>query len=365
MSTNCAHFDFPDDDAYFRDLFRRAEAARVPLSGSLELTRRCNLRCVHCYLGPQARVCADPRREMTTAQVVGIIDQIVAAGCLDLLITGGEPLLRRDFPEVYRHAKLAGLRVTVFTNGTLVTDRLVDLFRDLPPQIVEISLYGATPETYERITGVAGSYRRCLAGIERLRDAGIRLGLKTMLMTLNQHEFEAIEAMALAYGARFRFDPVLNACLDGGREPLELRVPPDKAIHLEFASAERRQAWLDFRDRHLDLAPSDLLVRCSAAETGFYVDVFGNLQPCLVLPWLSYGLLMGTFREGWARMARVREIRAERGSRCNACQRRPYCGYCPGLLALENGDRELPSPYLCALGSERLRTIAQFKRKEL
>jgi radical SAM protein with 4Fe4S-binding SPASM domain len=370
---NCAHIEWPDDKAYFREFFRRAEAARVPLAGTLELTRRCNLRCLHCYLprshgteyqGPQERVHGDLGREMTTAQVLMIVDQLVAAGCLSLLITGGDPLLQRDFAEIYRHAKLAGVEVTVFTNGTLVTDRVVELFQDLPPRVVEISLYGATAETYERITGVPGSFRRCLAGIRRLHDGGIRLGLKTLLMTANSHELEAIEGLARSYGAKFRFDPVLNACLDGGREPLSLRLDVDEVVQLEFASRERRQGWIDFHTKYPEIAPADRLLQCGAGETLFHVDAFGNLQPCLMLPGASFSLLTGTFAEGWTQIASVRETRVSEDNRCSSCQRRPYCAYCPGLLALENGDPEIPSAYLCALGTERLRAVALFSQGE-
>jgi radical SAM protein with 4Fe4S-binding SPASM domain len=357
---DCPYLEWSDDKAYFRELFRRAEAARVPLAGSLELTRRCNLRCVHCYLGPQARVRRDRRNEMTTAQVLAILDQAIEAGCLNLLITGGEPLLRQDFADIYRHSKLAGVDVTVFTNGTLVADRIIELFKDLPPRVVEVSLYGATADTYERITGVPGSYGRCLAGIRRLHDGGIRLVVKTMLMTLNSHEFEAIEQLARAFGAKFRSDPVLNGCLDGGREPLGLRVDASEAVRLEFGNRERRQEWCDFHARYPEIPPSDRLFQCGAGETGFHVDAFGNLQPCLMLPGISYSLMTGTFAEGWAKMAHIRDIKVSDSNHCASCQRRVYCGYCPGLLALENGDPEIPSHYLCALGSERLRAITLF-----
>ena len=361
---DCAHIDWPDDQAFFRDLFRRAEAARVPLAGTLELTRRCNLRCAHCYLGPQEAVRAAGGREMRTAEVTGIIDQAAAAGCLSLLITGGDPLLRADFEAIYRHARLAGVEVAVFTNGTLVTRRIVDLFRDLPPRVVEITLYGATAATYEGITGVPGSFERCLAGVRRLHAAGIRLGLKTMLMTANLGELEAIERLALGFGAEFRFDPLLNACLDGGREPLSLRVDAREAVRLEFADPARGRRWADFHARHPVLAPSDRLYQCGAGETGFHVDAFGNLQPCLMLPNASYNLLAGSFAEGWAALAHLREVRAAAGNRCASCERRVYCGWCPGLLELENGDPELASPYLCALGSARLRAITEYGHTE-
>lgn len=356
---NCSHFEWPDDTAYFRDFFHRAYAARVPLSGSLELTQRCNLRCIHCYLGPQEQVRRVAAHEMDTAQVIGILDQIAAAGCLHLLITGGDPLLRHDFAEIYRHARLIGLNVTVFTNGTLVTQRIVELFQELPPRLVEISLYGATASTYERITGVPGSYRRCLEGIERLHKGGVRFGLKTMLMNLNRHELATIEALAADYGVRFRYDPLLNACLNGDCGPLSLRVDPAEVVRLEFADPQRRQDWLDYLARYADLPPSDRLIQCGAGQTAFYVDAFGNLKPCLMLPWLSCSLQNMTFADGWAALAQVREIKANADNRCAACPQRSYCGYCPGILALENGDPGIPSAYLCALGTERLRAAGR------
>ncbi len=140
------------------DFGRRLVNLRVPISGTLELTHRCNLGCVHCYLGSRQDRQHSAEREMTTDEVLSVLDQVAAAGCLNLVLSGGEPLLRRDFAEIYRHARGLGLVVTVFSNATLVTEELVDLFRDYPPYAVDISVYGATPATYEKVTGVAGSF---------------------------------------------------------------------------------------------------------------------------------------------------------------------------------------------------------------
>jgi len=364
MSSDCPYLDWPNDEGYFRDFFKRAEAARVPLNGSLELTRRCNLHCVHCYLGPQELVHKNAGQEMTTAQVLGILDQVAEAGCMSLLITGGDPLLRRDFPEIYRHAKLAGLDVTVFTNGTPITDKHIALFQEYPPRMVEITLYGATADTYERITGVSGSYKLCLTGIGKLHDGGIRLGLKTMLMTLNHHEFGAMKSLADDFGAKFRSDPVLNARLDGGREPLGLRMRPVEAIRLEFSIPQRRQQWIDFRRRYPRISSLKKLVECGAGKTVFHIDAYGNLQPCLMLPKFSHSLLTESFAAGWSRMTQMREIEVRADNRCASCQLRVYCGYCPGLLEFENGDPEIPVDYLCELGAERLRAITSYLEGE-
>src|SRR5258708_5136124 len=129
----------PVDSAWAEQFQIRVASDRVPLSGLLELTSRCNLRCVHCYLGPQDVYWAKREQELSTAQVLSIIDQITAAGCLYLGITGGDPMVRPDFPVIYTRARQNGLLVTVLCNGILVRDSVVELFKKYPPSCVEIS----------------------------------------------------------------------------------------------------------------------------------------------------------------------------------------------------------------------------------
>ncbi len=134
------------------------------------------------------------------------------------------------------HAKTNGLLVTVFTNGTLITDEIIQLFKDLPPQSVEISLYGATAPTYEKITGIKGSYKQCRNGIKNLLDHNINVKLKTILMTLNLHEFYDIENIAKNYGVNFRFDPAIFPCFNGNKAPVLLRVDPEEVVEKEFSN---------------------------------------------------------------------------------------------------------------------------------
>ena len=120
------------------------------------MTHRCNLRCVHCYLGDE-RNAESAGAERDTAFWCSVVDQIAEAGCLNLLITGGEPLRGRTSPRSTRARSARGLLVTVFTNGTRLDDSFVRLFNELPPELVEVSLYGATKETYDRVTAVPGA----------------------------------------------------------------------------------------------------------------------------------------------------------------------------------------------------------------
>ncbi|MGB3904717.1 MAG: radical SAM protein, partial [Anaerolineae bacterium] len=163
----CPHIPKTSYAEFSNRLHDKLGGKRVPIAGSLELTFRCNLRCVHCYLG-DTRAGIPGKQELTYAEIRDLLDQIVDEGCLWLLLTGGEPLVRPDFLDIYTYAKQKGLLVTLFTNGTLITPQIADYLQQWRPFVVEISLYGRTKETYEKVTGVPGSYERCMRGIQLL-----------------------------------------------------------------------------------------------------------------------------------------------------------------------------------------------------
>lgn len=356
----CPQTDWLSDDEYLRQFARRLAQERVPFSGSIALTHRCNLRCVHCYLGPQASLSEMRQREMSTEQVLSVIDQVVEAGCLMFLITGGEPLLRQDFAQVYRHAKTRGLLVTVFTNGTTITDEILDLFADLPPHAVEMTVYGATAATYERITGVKGSFARAVSGIERLLERGIHVRLKTILMTLNRHEFFDIEKMADEYGVKFRFDASIFARMDGDKGPTDLRVSPEEAVAKETAGPGVVSEWREYYERKRDIPAFDRLYNCGAGLTTFHVDPYGALQPCIMTWQYGYDLAGGSFEDGWRNVIpRIRERKPRPDYPCSDCDKRVLCGLCPAFFRLDTGAEDVCSEYLCAIGHLRYDVITR------
>jgi len=356
----CAHTEWLSTPDYLAEFNRRTAEQRVPVCGSIDLTHRCNLRCVHCYVRPRSANQELEQRELSTERLVSILDEIADAGCLYLLITGGEPLLRRDFPDVYCHAKMKGMLVTVFTNGTLISDETLALFRDLPPHQVEISLYGATAETYGKITGAPGAFEHCLGGIERLLAAGLNVRLKTVLMTLNRHELPDIERMAEELGVEFRFDPAIFPRLDGDRAPIRLRIPAEEAVEKELADEVRLRRWRDYFRRRRDLAATDALYQCGAGLTYFHIDPYGNLRPCLMINEPAHDLRNGSFLTGWRDvMPRIRQRKARANHPCNACEKRVLCGFCPAFFALENGAADDRSEYVCEMGHARFRGITE------
>lgn len=354
----CAQSDWIDNKEYLQRLRRKVTQERIPLTGSIDVTHRCNLRCVHCYLGEEESHWENRNKETSTAQWISIIDEMTEAGCLYLLMSGGEPLIRKDFVEIYSHAKTNGLLVTVFTNGTLITDRVLELFEDLPPHIVEISLYGATAATYERVSRVKGSYEKCVRGIQRLMDIKTNLKLKTILMTYNRHEFYEIEDMARDWGLAFRFDPAIFPCFNGDKTPMHLRVSPQEAIEKEFSDEARMRQWRDYFERMRGNPASETLYECGAGLMSFHIDPYGALKPCLMVNSPRVDVSGGGFLTGWRDVIpRISEKQVDREFPCHKCEKRTLCGFCPAFFELENGSEDIRSEYLCAIAQSRFQAI--------
>ncbi len=336
------------DTDWPRRLNGKAAQARLPISATLELTRRCNLRCRHCYLGDQAEQHKQRALERDTEAVKTSLREWAEAGVLYLLITGGDPMMRRDFSEIYRQAREYGMVVTVFCDGILVTDRIVELFKELPPRRVGISIYGATAKTYEHITRIPGSYARAWNGIRRLLDAGIRVELKTILMTLNEQEREAMAAQAADWGVVFRHDTAIFPCLpDGSTQPLDLRVTPEQAVAHDMADPKRRAQWRNVIETLEKTSAGDRLYTCGAGASHFYCDPYGNLSPCLITTRYRYAQGDRPFHELWRdELSEIRKKRRTRSDTLLAGPLRGACAHCPAMNYLENGDEEQESDFM-------------------
>jgi radical SAM protein with 4Fe4S-binding SPASM domain len=357
MSPLCDQIPGPGDERFWREFAAKVAGRRIPFSGSLALTHRCNLGCVHCYARGEAHDAAS--RELNAGQWKEIIDQLKAAGCLYLLLTGGEPLLHDDFREIYAYARKNGFLVTVFTNGTLVDDRILDLFMELPPRLVEISLYGARAGTHDRVTGVPGSFSAALSVFDRLMARGIKVSLKSVLLTLNADDMPALEKLARSRGVQFRLDAAVFPSLEGDRSPLGLRVSPERAVDLEMADPERIKEWREFLAAFGQMPGGSGMFNCGSGVNTFHVDPQGWMYPCLMVRKPRYSLVRGSFQEGWNRAFSAFRNEAPAAEPCRTCEQKLLCGYCPGFFELENNDPSIPSEYLCAIGKLRFAAITR------
>lgn len=345
--------------ARIRALHRRARAERIPLKVNLALTHRCNFRCVHCYVLPNAK---SPELELGTDDWLALAQEAADAGCLSMLLTGGEPLLRRDFSDIYLGIREMGIHVTLFTNATLVDERTIETLCAAPPRLVEVTVYGATPETYQRVTGRAPAHAEAMRGIALLRAAGLRVGLKTILMTHNRTEFLTIRAMAADGEPNVRYDPAVHPRFLGDKKVDHLRLPPAEVADLEFRNVPDLPRQLFRQKSRNSGAPrsdSPPLYMCGAGLTSCYVTAEGMVQPCTSttrygVPYVRGGLL-AAFREG--RQA-LEARHAPAGFQCAGCADRAICTSCPPLAELDCGDEAGTFAYSCALAHERSRKLA-------
>jgi radical SAM protein with 4Fe4S-binding SPASM domain len=344
-------------DEWADGFWKRARAERWPLCGSIELTFRCNLNCVHCYCNMPPGDKKAISDELTSQEIRDFIDQTVAEGCLWLCFTGGEPLLRPDFLDLYSYAKSKGLFVVLFTNATLITERIADYLAEWPPRRTEVTLYGATERTYEAVTRVPGSYARCMRGLEMLLERGLKLILKTTVTTLNKHEVPQIRRYAEGCGVEYRYDPLLLPRLDGTQGPTQYRIAPKDVVELDRLDDKRMASLRELCQRYWGPESSDRLYTCGAGENTFHVDPYGALGLCITNRYHTYSLREGSFREGWYDyIAAVRSLTVDGEAadvECRTCPMIALCGQCSAWSYLEHGDVHSPVEYLCEVARLR------------
>jgi radical SAM protein with 4Fe4S-binding SPASM domain len=216
--------------------------------------------------------------------------------------------------------------------------------RDWRPFYMEVTLYGSTRETFERVTGVPGSFERSMRGIELIDEAGIQYNLKSMIMTLNVHELFGMREYAEGRGANFRFDAVIQPRLDGQRDVRYLRLSPEEVVDLDV--------WAS------GFPKTDDLFTCGAGRHAFHITADGQLRICSGVRTPSYDLTRGTFLEGWNEfIPKIRQQKVSKDMPCIECDKQILCGQCPGIAEVENGDPESVVEYLCQIGHLRAHAL--------
>jgi len=332
---------------------------RRPCGGMLEITQRCNNRCRHCYVPPE-EMCAE-EDALSTDFLLRLLDVLVKEECIWLSFTGGEPLIREDFPLVYEAAKRKGFIISVFTNATLITEEIADLFYELPPRIVSVSLYGSTAEVYERVSRVPGSFEAAMVGIRRLKERDLAAHVKTMILRSNLHDMEALRAFAEELGWPFHFDTGVNPRLDGTTEVLGERLAPEVAVSIDTDTEERREQWREYYERH-GHRDSPRLYTCSAGRMSFAVDAFGGLLPCIIDRTHRWQLdeedIAGSFRRPfYEEMPPVITQEIEGDFPCGHCALAALCPTCVGWRSMEAGDPTLPVEWGCQVAMARARML--------
>ncbi|MCX6688349.1 MAG: radical SAM protein [Methanoregula sp.] len=357
-------------------LWDKMKSKRKVFSFDLEVTARCNNDCPHCYINLPAGDRAAQEQELTPEEISRIADEAVALGAFWVLITGGEPLLREDFAEIYMLLKRKGLLVSVFTNATMVKQEHVELFKKYPPRDIEVSVYGATKETYEKVTRRPGSFEAFGRGLGLLRDSGVRVRLKAMALRSNHHELAKISEFCRAHTKDYyRFDPLLHLRFDRdaarNAEIIAQRLTPEEIVAIERADSERFGALQKGCDKLINEEfchmACDHLFHCGAGNGSFSVSYDGKFRLCSSLwaPETMYDLRTGTLKEAWEHtVPRVRELRSKNPEFLSTCRKCPIinlCLWCPAHAYLESGAMDTHVDYFCRVAHARAAALGYTK----
>ncbi len=331
------------------EMNQRAWELGVPLSAHLDITYRCNERCIHCYLDH------DDLGEMTTDEIKDVLDQLADAGVFFLALSGGEVLMRRDFFAIVEHARSRLFNVKVKTNGVMIRESESRRMRELGVEQVQISVYSHRPEIHDGITKLPGSLRRTIEAICFLKAKGLKVTIANVLMTANLSDNAGVMDLARELGVSYTLDPTITPKIDGDRTPLMLRAPGSE-LRRVFQNEELVGDVSEFCAP--PAAPDEDVLDgypCSAGHTSCYISPYGDVFPCVQFPLPSGNLRRQKFLDIWrdsAALKKVRSIRARDLVTCSSCAHVGSCSRCPGLAYME-GDMLGPSTADCEKSFQR------------
>jgi radical SAM protein with 4Fe4S-binding SPASM domain len=321
----------------------------LPLSVHLDITYRCNERCIHCYLDH------DDHGEMTTAEIFDILTQLAAAGVFFLSLSGGEVLLRRDFFEIVERARQLLFNVKVKTNGVMIREKQAARLRQLGVEQVQISVYSHRAEIHDAITKLPGSLQRTIRAIRFLKAQGLKVSIANVLMAGNFSDQPGVMALASELGVAYTLDPTITPKMDGDRSILALRIPASdlkQVLHNEQLVGNVEEFCAPPPPPGEDIMDG---FPCSAGHTACYISPYGDVFPCVQFPLPSGNLRRQKFLDIWhhsPQLNEVRSIRARDLPTCSTCAHVGTCSRCPGLAYAE-GNMRGPSTADCEKSFQR------------
>lgn len=350
-------------------LAAHAAQRHVPLGGTFELTPRCNLRCKMCYIRLDKSEMELIGREKTAKEWIALAKDAADAGTLNLLITGGEPLIREDFEEIYTALSTMGFIITLNTNAALMTSDLLKLFKKYPPTAIDVTLYGASPQTYEKICGNSDGFHKTLNGLDMLSEVSTELGVRSTFIKDNRHELDELRAIANRYTKHFAINTMVNKAVRGAMTNVEnYRLTPTEMFDITDANAEYYKTlnkptefaleknmdtdnYVQAKDYGYDLPPK--IITCLAAKSMYWVTWDGKMLPCGSFSNPYTQPFEEGFKPAWDRLPSLFED-ILLPKECLECEyANGECSNCPAILQTESGSFEKISQYICEIAKER------------
>jgi radical SAM protein with 4Fe4S-binding SPASM domain len=327
-------------------LISRTVERHLPWSVHVDLTYRCNERCIHCYLDHE------DHGEMKTDEIKNVLEQLAQSGTLFLTLSGGEIFLRDDLFELLEFARSLHFDISLKTNALLIDAERARKLRALSVRRIQVSIYSAEPAVHDAITKVRGSLERTLTAIRFLQAEGLQVKIACPLMKQNLMAYRNVQALAAELGVPYVLDMTITPKMDGDMGLLQLRNPvqdllpilQDPTVNPPSSSQDSAQAaQLATGSATSSGIESQAYedIPCSAGHNSCYISPYGEVFPCVQMPVATGNLRQQRFEEIWFKSPEMERVRAVRESQlpvCSKCSIRQYCERCPGLAQMEGGD---------------------------
>lgn len=359
-------------------LHEKGAQLKLPVSGTFELTAGCNFHCGMCYIHTDYDKVGNAG-ELTAEQWLEIGRQARDAGMVFLLLTGGEPLARKDFPEIYEGLKSLGLVISINTNGYFLDAEIADLFRRNPPSRLNVSLYGASDETYKRVCGMA-AFTKVSKNIQRMKDMGISVRLNCSITPENCGDLEKMQAFIAsqklhAKATTYMYPPMRTD--EGTFGENRGRLNAKQAAYYRVRRSELHYSRQEFFKRcdgllrliqinekkEASKCPEREPMYCRAGKSSFWVNWRGEMSACGVMCRENVSVLENGFSAAWDTVWKETE-KIRLPLKCAACKYRHFCNICAAVCYCETGGFDEPPQYVCEL-SENTAYFAQQRAQTL
>ena len=360
--TSCSHIR--------RALNRKCAGLGIPSSGIFELTPRCNLRCKMCYVRLTPEQMAPIGQERSADEWIAMAQQARDAGMVFLLLTGGEPMLRPDFCQIFQAVAGMGLSITVNTNGTLLTEPVRRLWHQSPPAQVNITLYGTCRADYAALCGNPDAFDAVVDALDWLAQEGILVHLNATMVPTNLHKWQEIEEFAKARGLELRMTtycyPPPRRC-SNDFERLDPEVAGDLMVkdiyYREGAEAILiKAADLDVPTPHSCELDNGEPMQCTAAKSQFWMTWYGKMTPCAMLPHPFTAPLDTGLLPAWEELRQLcQSIRL--CPECVSCPEQRSCLNCAAVTLSETGRFDGKPEYMCRMNKAYRAAVTQLAEK--
>ncbi|MEQ8154202.1 MAG: radical SAM protein [Clostridiaceae bacterium] len=348
-----------------RKLYKSSKLNHVPVSGQFELTVRCNLHCKMCYVCKFANDKEAMKRERTAEEWIAIAKEARDAGMLYLLLTGGEVFLRKDFMSIYSELVKMGFHIEIYTNATMITPEIAKALGRIPPSKVGVTIYGASPETYEKICGNGNAFNLAIGGVDLLLAEGITVWLKTTIVKGNVDDFDKIAKYAEERGVRFGIISYISPRREGcGTYPEAERLSASELINFRkhvfdyFSNKSKQDSITDSERCEVEeetaenedklFSKTSDAFDCVAGKCSFWVTWDGHMTPCALMDKPYTFPFNNGFTNAWNDLQKgCFSIPA--CTECQECSNKERCMPCPARLKRETGSYDKSAPYLCEL----------------